>query len=539
MLLSASLIVKNYRGFSDASPLKIEINEGFTSFIGRNNAGKSSILKFFYEFRQLWKQLARDHGHSGAFQEGGIFHIEHQRNIDPHALFFSGNERDLEIYIELKDIELREERNFSDVKCVSGIRLSFSRLNPSSASFAYYDSLGVKIEVGDRVQMRTHSNGRAMLSVSAAYVVNLEAIKAFTSVLSNALYIGPFRNAINQGEGEYYDLKVGSSFITQWNNWKNGGARVQNHAISQVAKDIRNIFEFSSLDINASADAKTFKINANDNPYEMDDLGAGLAEFIIVLGNAAINKPSVILIDEPELHLHPILQIDFLTSLAKYASYGVMFASHSLGLARAVSDQIYSCQLKDDHSVTSKFDSTPNYIEFLGEMSFSAYKAMGYESILLVEGVTDVKVVQQFLRKLKKDHKVVILPLGGNQLAKGGVEEELAEFTRLSDNIYALVDSEKPLEGAEAKQERRAFKKTGEALGFKVHLTEFRATENYFTDRAVKEEKTESFTALEPYQLLNDCEKPWSKKDNWRIASRMSKQEIMDTDIGRFLSSIN
>ncbi len=540
MTISAELVVKNYRGFSDKSPLRIEIGNGFSSFVGRNNAGKSSILKFFYEFRTLWDELSTDHGHANICSSQGRVHINFQRRIDPHALFYSGNDRSLSIDIELSGSALEEPPEIADsitLHSIKRIVISLSREEPRSASVAYYDLANspVLITQGGMIQV---GGSLSMVTNAPNQVIDVESTKKTATVLAKSLYVGPFRNAINQGEGDYYDLKVGAAFIKQWNAWKNGGTRVKNHAISRVTKDIRNIFEFSNLDINASADAKTLKINANDNPYEMDDLGAGLAEFIIVLGNAAISKPSFILIDEPELHLHPTLQTDFLTSLAKYSTHGVMFATHSLGLARSVSDQIYSCQLKDNHSVVSKFDSTPNYIEFLGEMSFSAYKDMGYESILLVEGVTDVKVVQQFLRKLKKDHKVVILPLGGNQLAKGGVVSELSEFTRLSENIYALVDSERESEGGSAKQEREDFRADCAKLGFQVHLTERRATENYFTERAIKEEKGESFTALEPYQLLKESDNAWAKQDNWRIAGRMTKEEIIDTDIGQFLASI-
>ena len=56
----------------------------------------------------------------------------------------------------------------------------------------------------------------------------------------------------------------------------------------------------------------------------------------------AVRRPAYVLIDEPELNLHPSLQLDFLTTLAGYTSAGILFATHSLGLARAGAEQIYS-----------------------------------------------------------------------------------------------------------------------------------------------------------------------------------------------------
>ncbi len=62
----------------------------------------------------------------------------------------------------------------------------------------------------------------------------------------------------------------------------------------------------------------------------------------MVLGNAAFKKPSFILIDEPEISLHPSLQLKFLNKLVGYASEGVVFATHNIGLARSVAEEIYS-----------------------------------------------------------------------------------------------------------------------------------------------------------------------------------------------------
>lgn len=43
--------LKNYRCFPDAHPCRLDLREGFTGLVGANNSGKSSLLRFFYEFR--------------------------------------------------------------------------------------------------------------------------------------------------------------------------------------------------------------------------------------------------------------------------------------------------------------------------------------------------------------------------------------------------------------------------------------------------------------------------------------------------------
>ena len=56
--MQIDLTIKNYRCFADLSPARITIQPGFTGFLGANNSGKSTILKFFYEFRALFRLLS-------------------------------------------------------------------------------------------------------------------------------------------------------------------------------------------------------------------------------------------------------------------------------------------------------------------------------------------------------------------------------------------------------------------------------------------------------------------------------------------------
>ena len=126
------------------------------------------------------------------------------------------------------------------------------------------------------------------------------------------------------------------------------------------------------------------------------------------------------------------------------------------------------------------------------------------------------------------------IPLGGDAMARGGVEHELEEIKRITPDVYAIVDSERTGEDKPPIKARLDFEKSCEGLQIKVHLTNRRATENYFTDDAIKEELGADYSALGHYDALKDAPNAWSKsQDNWRIASRMTRQDIENTDVGR------
>lgn len=258
----------------------------------------------------------------------------------------------------------------------------------------------------------------------------------------------------------------------------------------------------------------------------------------MVFANALIKKPSFILIDEPELGLHPSLQLDFLTTLGTYASEGMLFATHNIGLARAASDRLYSVTENGGHRHVKPYEATDNLVELLGEMSFSGYKELGSDKILLVEGPTEIKTIQQFLRFYDLDHKVVLVSLGGASLINGAREHELSELTRLSANIFCLIDSEKATAQDDLTQERKDFVEICKKLKIDCHVLERRAIENYLPERAIQEAKGEKYQQLGEHQKLNETDPAWGKNENWVIANLMQKEEVENTDLGQFLKTL-
>ncbi|MCH8964508.1 MAG: hypothetical protein IIB58_06070 [Planctomycetes bacterium] len=263
-----------------------------------------------------------------------------------------------------------------------------------------------------------------------------------------------------------------------------------------------------------------------------------VAELKLGTLNAAVQRPEYSLIDEPELNLHPSLQVDFLTTLGRVAKSGVFFATHSVGLARAVADRIYVVEQSEGRSTVRPWDSVPHLSELLGSLNYSSYQQIGFSKVLLVEGPTDVRTVQQFLRFYKKEHQVVLLPLCGDSLINAKCQAQLEEIKRITEDVFALVDSEKESEAAELKPSRQGFVEACEKAGINIHVTKFRATENYFTAEAIQKVMTEKHRALKPFERLKDVDPHWNKNENWRIAWEMSRSDLRGTDLGDFLDAL-
>jgi predicted ATPase len=520
--MDIELTLKNYRCFPESKPVRIVLRKGFTSFVGVNNSGKSSLLKFFFEFRELFRLWSLPSGHLISALSGSPVGFSFARSIfDPqHDVFFNSNSGNLVIDVRLL---FAPGDVYSNPQLIpNAIVLTILRKTNTFRAEAIMSDGPLIVPSGQG------SLSGTLLSFGGRFRADLQAFFDAFSSLVDTLYIGAFRNALNVGTKEdYFDIQVGQSFIQQWASYKTGAIKKQNDAAYKVQTDIQRIFGFEDLEINAAPNNLALQVRINGLSYNLMELGSGLTQFILVLANASINQRKYILIDEPELNLHPSLQLDFLTTLGSYATEGVLFATHSVGLARAIGDWRYSVRWASDKtSEVAELDSTPRLSEFLSDLGFSGYRELGFGKILLVEGKTDVKTMQQLLR------------LCGHTMINASSEDELAEITRIADEIYAVIDSERTAADAPLERGREEFRSTCKKLKIKCHILERRAIENYFSPGAVLKVRGEKWQALEPYQKVGDAWPGWSKNQNWRVAREVTRDELAGTDLGVFLEAL-
>jgi len=529
--MEIDLVLKNYRCFPDTHPARLSLRPGFIGLVGPNNSGKSSLLRFLFEFRNLFLFLTTPTGNlyeairgnpQGVFNYPGIVQ-------DQTEMFSNQNGRDLVI-----EVVARKGGRDAPATVSGPLRVAIT-VPRGTAQFKA------------QIETATPAPNLANLSFDGTVLrsdnvewVDLAFFFDACRLLGDTLYVGPFRNAINLGgAGSYFDIQTGQAFIAAWKQFKQGTSKSQAEAVWRLKNDIRAIFGFKDLEISPSQDDSTLTLMIDGRSYRLDEQGSGLAHFVIVLANVATRRPAYVLIDEPEMGLHPSLQLDFLTTLASYASEGVLFASHSIGLARSAATLLYSLRrASEGHSEIAPFEATPDLAEFMGELGFTAYKELGFDQVLLVEGPSELNTIQQLLRQYGKEHSIVLLSLGGTQLINAVSQNALDNVRRITDKVAALIDSEKAGPNEAVAPEREQFVKNCATVGINCHVLALRALENYLPERAIQIVKGAKYRALTPYERLKDANPTWAKSENWRIAREVTRDELDVTDLGQFLRSL-
>lgn len=529
-----SITFRNYRSFGSAGAT-LPLTDEFVGIVGVNNSGKSSLLKAIFELRPLFINFAGSidsavKGLGSAGWQLGQLELQQGERIFPTW----DAQVEPRITLLFEEEPGGDETSISEVTFILSQPLGLVRIEVSLFSGARTTD---PVEVSQTQQAPA---GKQVLRLSFAdgvsTLINWDERTRDFKWLALATYIGPFRNAVNSGGGSYYDLQIGKDFITQFNNFKSGPNAKDNEAVQAMTDSIADIFGVGRLEISAAPDGTQLVFSLDGTSYRGSELGAGIMQFVVVAANVLVKRPTLLLIDEPELSLHASLQVKFLSLLARSVTGPTVFASHSLGLTRSIADTILVSS-KDATGISTLADyrAASNLALTLGELGYGGLHDTAYKAVLLVEGATEVRVFQELLSKYNVKNEVVLVTLGGDSMATGNRDLELAELRKLAENVYAVVDSERTTATAEPIQERQDFSKSCEAQGIKYLILERRATENYL-------DQTVAATVMKiPEVSFGHFDKPpaeWSKPRNWRIAKEMSRDDLSGTDLDSFLSKL-
>lgn len=114
----------------------------------------------------------------------------------------------------------------------------------------------------------------------------------------------------------------------------------------------------------------------------------------------------------------------------------------------------------------------------------------------------------------------------------------LEEVIRLCPNVFAIIDSEKKSESDSVASDRVEFAANCAQLKINCLITQKRATENYLSESSVNEAFGGRFAPLGDYDRPGTENSFWGKSENWRAAQVMTNDELVKTDLGKFLAAL-
>jgi AAA domain, putative AbiEii toxin, Type IV TA system len=259
--------------------------------------------------------------------------------------------------------------------------------------------------------------------------------------------------------------------------------------------------------------------------------GLGLQDLLVILFFSINRDYTIVLIEEPESHLHPDMQRKLLYFLREHTSKQFFLTTHSnVFLNDTLVDRVFFTRFEESVQV----DDATARAAILNDLGYAVTDNLVSDLVILIEGPSDAPIIKEFLAKmdLPSSYDIKVWPLGGDIMD----QLDLSVFVQ-SYNLIALIDNDP---GSRSVRER--FIENCIQYGIEIHKLDRYAIENYFSLRALKEvfhsQIPSTITTINPTTKLEEQIKINVKKNNRKLAEVMTLSEIEGTDLYTFFNKV-
>lgn len=476
--------LRNYRSIGDEW---VEINplKKINILIGKNNSGKSNILKGV----ELISRLDYKGNKITAELSTTDYHNKNSENQVGLRVTLNGLKKE-GIYKEFQeDIYFNIERQMEGgIFKITKYFLSDLNLNQIVRFYNGYFKVNVANVNEQNIDEFVESKSTQFHEILTKNRHIVKLIPEFRQMLSSGNELG----------------LDGKNLIKTIRGWKSPRTDQDSdrEKFLRIQKLIRELTHIPNLELDVAGDDNNPEliIVNNNRRLPLESYGTGLHELIILATAVTTLNNCVVCIEEPEIHIHPGLQIEFIKYLDEDDTENIyIISTHSNALIdAAVKPMIFHVRLVNGTTVVNAVENTSDALHAIHDLGVRASDILQTNGVIWVEGPSDEIYISKWLElidpslRIGRDYSIMFY--GGALLKYTSMERiddynelnEFIELLRINQNSYMVMDSDREKAGASKGDAKKRILKECKDNDLGCWLTDEREIENYISRRIFK-----------------------------------------------------